>query len=57
MGVLRSYVKDYKPEKDQRRRQNQKHPKNLRVIEQFELETRTLKIEPEENNSREERSQ
>lgn len=48
MGVLRSYVKDYKPEKDQKRRQNQKHPKNLRVIEQFELETKTLKVAKEE---------
>ncbi len=31
MGVLRSYVKDYKPEK-QKKRHYQKHPKNLRVI-------------------------
>lgn len=33
VGVLRSFVKEYKPEKDGRKRHNQKHPKNLRVIE------------------------
>jgi len=33
MGVLRSYVKEYRPEKDKFR--NQKHPKNLNIIEQF----------------------
>jgi hypothetical protein len=42
MGVLRSFVKDYKPEKDAKKRQNQKHPKNLRVIEQYSLETKRL---------------
>ena len=42
MGVLRSFVKDYKPEKDAKKRQNQKHPKNIRVIEQYSLETKRL---------------
>jgi hypothetical protein len=38
MGVLRNYVKEHKEqpsERDRKRKQNQKHPKNLRVIEQY----------------------
>ena len=35
IGVLRHYVKNYRPEKDANKRQNEKHPKNLRVIQQF----------------------
>jgi hypothetical protein len=37
MGVLRSYIKNYRPERENKRRQNDKHPKNLRIIEQFDL--------------------
>jgi len=31
MGALRNFVKDYRPEKDQNRK-NHKHPKSLTVI-------------------------
>jgi hypothetical protein len=45
MGVLRNYVKEHKEqpsERDRKRKQNQKHPKNLRVIEQYEVSTKSL---------------
>ena len=37
MGLLRGYIKYYRPERENKRRQNDKHPKNLRIIEQFDL--------------------
>ncbi len=44
MGVLRTYVKNYRPEKEQTiRRQNDKHPKNLRIISEYDLSSHTLK--------------
>ncbi len=51
MGVLRTFVKENKEkpsERDRRRRQNKKHPKNLKVIDQFEVSTKTLLIDEEE---------
>jgi hypothetical protein len=54
MGVLRNFVKENKEqptERDRKRRQNQKHPKNLRVIEQFEMQTKTLR--PSEDEAKE----
>lgn len=51
MGVLRNFVKENKEqpsERDRKRRQNQKHPKNLRVIDQFEMQTKTLLPSEEE---------
>jgi hypothetical protein len=48
MGVLRTYVKNYRPSKEQTiRRQNDKHPKNLRIINEFDLSTRSLKPLPD----------
>ena len=43
MGVLRTYVKNYRPEKESKKRQNEKHPKNLRIINQFDVETKQLR--------------
>lgn len=44
MGFLRAYVKNYRPEKQQsRRRQNDKHPKNLKIINYYDLNTHKLK--------------
>ena len=44
MGVLRTYVKNYRPEKQQsRRRQNDKHPKNLKILNYYDLATHNLK--------------
>lgn len=44
MGVLRTYVKNYRPEKESKKRQNEKHPKNLRIINQFDVETKQLRL-------------
>lgn len=46
MGVLRNFVKEHKEgtSQDKKRKQNAKHPKNLRVIEQFELATKTIVV-------------
>ncbi len=37
IGFLRTYVKNYRPERELKRRQNAKHPKTLRIISQFDL--------------------
>ena len=38
MGVLRSYVKGFKPEQNRsRRRQNQHHPKELKIINYYDI--------------------
>lgn len=43
MGALRTYVKNYRPTKEQTiRRQNDKHPKNLRIIKEYDMATHTL---------------
>lgn len=43
MGVLRTYVKNYRPSKEQTvRRQNDKHPKNLKIIKEYDLSTHSL---------------
>jgi hypothetical protein len=44
MGVLRAYVKNYRPEKQHsRRRQNDKHPKNLKILNYYDVSTHQLK--------------
>lgn len=44
MGVLRSYNKDYRPEKGQsQKRKNDKHPKNLHILNYFDIETKSFK--------------
>ena len=44
MGVLRTYVKNYRPGKQQaRRRQNDKHPKNLKILNYYDLGSHQLK--------------
>ena len=44
MGVLRTYVKNYRPGKQQsRRRQNDKHPKNLKILNYYDLASHKLK--------------
>lgn len=40
MGVLRSFVKDCKPEADEKLTRHHKHPKILRIIDEFELDTK-----------------
>ena len=44
MGVLRTYVKNYRPEKQQsKRRHNDKHPKNLKILHYYDLASHKLK--------------
>ena len=45
MGVLRCYNKNYRPEKEQaEKRKNDKHPKNLHILNYFDIETKSFKI-------------
>ena len=45
MGTLRTYVKNYRPSKEQTvRRQNDKHPKNLRIIKEYDLATHSIPL-------------
>ena len=40
MGVLRSYVKERKMEEEQKRLKPHRHPKNLKIIEDLEIEAK-----------------
>lgn len=43
MGYLRAYVKNYRPEKQpSNRRQHDKHPKNLKILNYYDIETHGL---------------
>lgn len=44
MGVLRTYVKNYRPEKQpKKRKENDKHPKNLKILNYYDLASHRLK--------------
>jgi hypothetical protein len=42
MGILRSFVKDCEKNKPDSISRHHKHPKSLKVIDQFEMQTRSL---------------
>jgi hypothetical protein len=43
MGVLRTYVKQNQPQKDEKwNRKNRKHPKDLKILNYFDIDSRSL---------------
>jgi hypothetical protein len=43
MGFLRQYVKNYRPEKQpSNRRQHEKHPRNLKILNYYDINTHGL---------------
>jgi hypothetical protein len=47
VGILRAYVKEFKPDREEKNK-NVRHPKNLKIIESFDLDLPSiLKTAPE----------
>jgi len=48
VGILRAFVKEFKPERDQKNK-NTRHPKNLKIIEEFDINNlgKKLVVQPD----------